>query len=134
MRRLVLISIVFIMNFLHFSIGQSLINQNTVLPDGEFENIAVKKIAGDSLASNFIIWVKDTVKTHKHEHHSETIYVIEGSAKMYMNDSLYHIKNDDVIFIPKNTWHAVKVTSPNALKVLSVQSPGFFGKDRIFKD
>ena len=97
------------------------------------QNIRVERIAGDSLATSFMIWVKDTVETHKHEWHSETIYVIEGEAAMYLNDTSLIIKPGDVVFIPKNTWHAVKVNSIRPLKVLSVQSPGFDGKDRVFK-
>lgn len=100
------------------------------LPD--FDNIHVERIAGDSLSTNFIIWVKDTVKTHKHEHHSETVYIIDGEAEMYLGEDSFSIMTGDIIFIPKNTWHAVKVRSKNPLKVLSVQAPGFYGKDRVF--
>ena len=98
------------------------------------ENIEVDKIAGDSLATVFKIKVKDTVKTHRHHFHSETIYVIAGSANMYMNDSMFTIQKGDILFVPFKTWHSVKVTSPNPLEVLSVQSPGFDGTDREFLD
>jgi len=37
------------------------------------------------------------------------------------------------IFIPQNTWHYVKVTSAEPLKVLSIQAPNFDGKDRVLK-
>ena len=40
----------------------------------------------------------------------------------------------DIIFIPMNTVHSLKVTSSIPVKVLSVQSPRFDGKDRIFVD
>ena len=100
----------------------------------DYDNIKVEKIQGDSLASSFMIWVKDTVKTHKHERHSEHVYVLEGQGTFYLHNQKYEVGPGDVIFIPHNTWHAVKVVSKEPMKVISVQSPGFYGKDRIFKD
>ena len=47
-------------------------------------------------------------------------------------EKVFEIKKGDVVFIPKNTAHAVKSTGKQPLKVLSVQSPNFDGKDRIF--
>lgn len=100
----------------------------------DYENIHVQRLFGDSLSTSFMIWIKDTVATHKHEVHSETIYVLEGEAKFYFNDSIKTIKAEDVLFIPKNNWHAVKVTSEMPMKVISVQSPGFYGEDRVFRE
>ncbi len=114
--------------------GQEQYSLDEVLPEADYENISVKKLYGDSIATGFVIWVKDTVATHRHNWHSESIVVIEGIARMYMNDAIQEIKAGDVLFIPKQTWHAVKVTSDKPLKVLSVQSPGFYGNDREFKD
>lgn len=124
--------------FLLFNVvahSQSIIGLDSVLsPPKNFENVHVEKLFGDSLSTSFMIWVKDTVATHRHNWHSETIHVFEGKATMYMNGKRQIIKAGDNIFIPKKTWHAVKVTSDEPLKVISVQSPGFFGEDREFKD
>jgi quercetin dioxygenase-like cupin family protein len=114
--------------------GQAQFSFNELFPEDDYENISVKKLYGDSLATGFLIWVKDTVASHSHNWHSESIVVIDGSARMYMDDTIQDINAGDVLFIPKQTWHAVKVTSDEPLKVLSVQSPGFYGKDREFKD
>lgn len=131
MNKLLLIAVIL------FSL-QNLLAQNTkeirkIKPDKAYDNILVQSLTGDSLTSSFIIWVKDTVAAHKHAYHSEHIYVLEGKAKMYLNDNMKKIRKGDVIFVPKNNWHAVKVTSSKALKVLSIQSPYFDGKDRILK-
>ena len=48
------------------------------------------------------------------------------------NNERYMIKQGDYFRIKKGTPHAVKVTSIKPLKMLSVQAPEFFGKDRIF--
>lgn len=113
---------------------QNQFNINEQKPSDDYENIHVKKIYGDSLSTGFIIWVKDTVKTHRHNWHSESIVVLEGEAIMWLNDKTVKIQSGETLFIPKKTWHAVKVISTIPLKVISIQSPGFFGKDREFKE
>lgn len=127
--RLIQINCFIVLSFFAFNACK---NQGNRAED--YENIKVEKLAGDSLATVFKIAVKDTVKTHRHLAHSETIYVIGGTAKMYMNDTSFVLKSGDVLFIPFKTWHSVKVTSEKPLQVLSIQSPGFDGSDREFLD
>lgn len=114
--------------------SQSIQSIDEIHPEEAFDNIYVHKIDGDELTTPFIIWVKDTVRTHQHKKHSETVYVLEGQGKFYFEDSIVSIKKGDFIFIPKQTWHSVKVTSDNPMKVISNQSPAFYGDDRIFKN
>jgi mannose-6-phosphate isomerase-like protein (cupin superfamily) len=107
----------------------------SIQPDSlNFSNILVKKLDSDSLVSNFLIWVKDEVKSHKHVHHSETVLVLEGEGIMNLGGSEFLIRKGDYIFIPADTPHAVKVTSKKSLKVLSIQAPEFKGDDRVFID
>lgn len=102
-------------------------------PTEDFENIHVLKIATDSLQSSFIIWVKKGVKGHFHQTHTENIVVIEGKAIMTIGDKEIMIKKGDYINIPNQTPHSVvEVKSRKPLKVLSIQSPEFHGKDRVF--
>lgn len=104
-----------------------------IVPDSSnYQNIYVKKIDSDSLVSNFIIWIKDEVKAHKHVTHCETIIVLEGVATMTLGAEKIEIKKGDYIFIPKNTPHSVKVISQYPLKVISIQAPEFNGSDRVF--
>lgn len=107
---------------------------NALEAPGEFENIHIEKLYSDSLATSFVIWVKDSVASHKHLQHTENIYVLEGEAKMTLGKDTLIIKKGDLLFVPKNTFHSVlSVNSQKALKVLSVQSPEFNGTDRIFE-
>jgi mannose-6-phosphate isomerase-like protein (cupin superfamily) len=102
-------------------------------PTAEFENIHVQKVTEDSLQSCFMIWVKEGVKAHYHAHHTENIVVVSGEAMMTMGDEIFMIKKGDYVNIPKGTIHSVtQVLSDEPLKVLSIQSPQFLGKDRIF--
>ena len=105
-----------------------------ILPDKEFENIHVKKISSDSSSSTFAIWIKQKVKLHKHVYHTENVLIDKGFGEFQINDSIYKVVAGDWIVIPKNTWHGVIVNSKSTMKVISVQSPEYFGKDRIFKD
>jgi mannose-6-phosphate isomerase-like protein (cupin superfamily) len=111
--------------------AQSLISATEINPTKEYDNVYVERIAGDSLVSTFIIWIKENVPMHKHQYHSENVIVIEGTAIMTLGDKQQEIKAGDIIFIPANTWHDVRVTSETPLKVVSVKSPYDDGKDVI---
>lgn len=100
-------------------------------PKEPFENVYSEKIAEDSLSSSFLIWIKKEVKLHKHLEHSEHVYVLDGEGNMQLGNEKLNIKAGDIIFIPQNTPHKVVTISKNPLKVISVQSPKFDGKDRI---
>ena len=107
---------------------------NEMHPEKEFENIHIKRIYSDSSSSTFAIWIKQKVKLHKHVYHTENILIDKGFGEFQINDSIYKVVAGDWIVIPKNTWHGVIVNSKSTMKVISVQSPEYFGKDRIFKD
>lgn len=107
-------------------------NADTVTCPIDVENIYVRPLYSDSLSSSYVIFIKKAVKLHKHISHTEHVLVIEGSGNMVLGDKVMSIKKGDVIFIPKNTPHSVATTSKKPLKVISIQSPQFLGKDRIF--
>ncbi len=110
-------------------------NLITAEPDKEFSNIKVEKLAHDSLSTGFLIWVKKNVRPHRHMHHSENIFVIEGEGDMTVGEKTFRIAAGSYIFVPTNTVHSVVVDeSKGTMKVLSVQSPFFDGNDRVFVD
>lgn len=117
-----------------FTIAQDIKKLTDVKPEEDFENIWVKKISDDDYQTSFVIWVKESVRLHKHAEHSENIYVLGGKGEMIIGDEKFVIKKGDYFNIPKNTPHALNVLSSSPVKVLSIQSPKFEGKDRIFLD
>ena len=118
--------------FLNYSVkSQAVINLDTLNLPAQVENIYNKALFGDSLVSSFCIVIKNEVKPHKHEYHSEHVFVIDGEGQMILENKLFTIKKGDLIFIPKNSIHSVKTTSKQPLKVMSIQAPIFDGKDRI---
>ena len=131
--RLTTLSILIIIPFTYKS--QDIFSSiDQILPVIEFENIHIKKIASDSASSTFAIWIKQKVKLHKHVNHTENVLIHKGFGEFQINDSIYKVSAGDWIVIPKNTWHGVIVDSKTTMKVISVQSPEYFGNDRIFKD
>ncbi len=99
-------------------------------PPESFENVHTKTIYSDSNASVFLIWIKNEVPLHFHRHHTEQVYILEGTGEMlYENDTLF-VKPGKWITIPPNVIHGVSVTSPEPLKVISIQAPEFDGSDR----
>ena len=96
------------------------------------EPVIVQKINEDSLSSTFVIWIQKEVAAHYHAQHHEQIYVLEGEADFTLGTKMIKLKAGDFVAIPKNTVHAVHVTSPGPLKVISIQTPRFDGSDRIW--
>jgi quercetin dioxygenase-like cupin family protein len=102
-------------------------------PTAEFDNVHVLKISEDHHQSSFIIWVKDSVHEHYHTNHTENIIVISGKAKMTIDGKEITINKGDYLNLPEGTKHAViEVMGHHPLKVLSIQTPLFDGKDRTF--
>ena len=122
-----------ILAFITLSVfAQDILKLKKEKPHKDFENIHVKKMSDDKNQTSFMIWVKDDVKLHKHAYHTENLYVIAGKGELTISGVTTTIKKGDYLTIPKNTPHALKVTSFKPIQVLSIQSPRFVGNDRIF--
>jgi mannose-6-phosphate isomerase-like protein (cupin superfamily) len=127
----------FIYFFLYFGCASSVFGQflgspQDVKAEIEFENIHIQKWNETQQTSTFIIWVKNEVKPHFHEMHTEHVLVLEGEGIMLLGDSLIQIKKEMLLVIPPKTIHAVHTTSNVPLKVVSIQSPQFDGSDRVW--
>ena len=98
----------------------------------EFDNIYSEKISEDSLQSTFFIAIKSNVIEHYHKYHSECIVVLSGKGEMTLNGRKIKLKKGVQVSIPKETSHSAQVKGWNPLKVISIQSPLFDGKDRHY--
>jgi len=103
-----------------------------IRPDMDYDNVHVKKMHSDERSTTFLIWVKEKVKPHKHASHTEVIVVLKGKGLMTVGDETREIRKGDLIIIPQGTVHSVITSSRKPLKVVSIQSPVFLGKDRIW--
>ena len=111
--------------------GKSGVYINSIKMPENTENIYVHKLSTDKHSSQFVVFVRQFVPTHKHEHHSESVYVLSGEGEFNLNGQVSKISSGHFIYIPEGAVHGVKTTSKEPLKVLSVQAPEFFGKDRV---
>ena len=130
-----ILNLILLMFLINHSIAQEFVSStDRIEPANEdYDNISITKLSTNSDATTFAIWIKKKVKIHKHINHTEHVYIKQGKGKFQLADSLYNVKTGDLIIVPKNTWHGVIVESKNPMKVISIQSPEFFGKDRVFK-
>lgn len=100
------------------------------MPDPN-KNIDVVKLASSPDSSDFLVFVKDQVPAHKHVTHTESVYVLEGTGILTIDGKAFDIGPGHYVKIPPGAVHGVKVTSKTPIKVLSIQAPEFFGKDRV---
>lgn len=111
--------------------AQSHQSLDTILPPANYDNIYVRPLFHDSLASGFVIFIKKEVKQHKHNAHTEQVVILDGEGSMKLGEKTIKVKKGDILFIPAGTPHSLIVTSKGPVKVLSTQSPYFDGKDRV---
>lgn len=132
--KLIITTLILFITSLSFGQTSEKTNLKEISPEKEYDNILVKGLYSDAKASYFVIWVKKGVKSHKHLKHTESIIVLDGEGEMSVGKKKFDIKQGDHFTIPENTFHSVIVTSKNPLKIVSLQTPEFHGKDRIYED
>jgi len=121
-----------ILGITQLAFSQDIFKLKDLKPHEEYKNILIKKLYSDNQSTSFVIWVKNNVKAHYHAEHTEQLFILEGKGKMTIGEQTSNIKKGDYFAIPKGIPHSVTVIGRKPLKVLSVQSPEFVGKDRIF--
>jgi len=116
------------------SIAQEQVNLDVLKNTSPDHNVNVHALCSDKFESSYVIWVQDSVKPHYHKQHTELIYVLEGKGRFYIGDTSYLIKPGDFFRIPQGKIHSLKSTTPHEIKVISIQTPEFKGKDRFWMD
>ena len=111
--------------------GMQGVKLDTLTMPAEANNIHVVKLSSDVHSSQFVVFVRQFVPAHKHMSHSESVYVLAGEGEFTMDGKTMAISPGHFVYIPQGVAHSVVTTSKTPLKVLSVQAPQFFGKDRV---
>lgn len=124
------ILIILFMSFMISPCFAQLIHTDTLATNSFPGKILNRPLYSDSLSSSFIIVIKEEVKKHKHLDHTEHVYILDGTGEMLLGEKSFIVKAGDYISIPKGTMHALKVVK-GPVKVISIQTPYFDGKDRI---
>ena len=109
----------------------SLLNEYTLTKGQSFRTDI---IAWDSTSSVHLTQVETAVESHHHATHDENVWIIRGSGRLTLGDQKMKVKAGEVVHIPRGTRHAFHNLGSNPAVVMSVFSPGFDGKDRIYED
>jgi quercetin dioxygenase-like cupin family protein len=110
-----------------------------------FETLEKHRIAGDEplkvtpLFENddhsvSLVQVNGDLKPHRHDRHDEVAIVLEGSGTFTIEGTSRELKPGDVVTIPRGAVHSFVNKGPGATAVVSIFSPKFDGKDRVFVD
>jgi quercetin dioxygenase-like cupin family protein len=94
----------------------------------------ITQVASEKNASvNFIMGPPGSIlKMHYHQYHDETTYCIKGQAVMNVSGKELVMKTGDLMYIPALTLHGSEVTGNETLQLISIFTPSFDGKDRIY--
>jgi len=90
------------------------------------------QIAHDSLSSVHLTQIRGAIESHRHLGHDENVWVIRGAGRLIVNDVKHKVAAGQVIHIPKGVSHSFHNMGSRPAVVISVFSPGFDGKDRIY--
>jgi mannose-6-phosphate isomerase-like protein (cupin superfamily) len=98
------------------------------------EKIQFITIAQDDTISLLVVRLTEGfgVKRHIHKTHDETLYVIKGTAQLYINDKWVDIKLGSLHFNPMGNVHTIKNTGNEPLVVISIFTPALKEPDRHF--
>ena len=72
----------------------------------------------------------------KHLHRSEHWVVVNGSAKVEIDNNIYYLSENESSYIPVGSVHRLSNPGEIPLKLVEVQSGDYLGEDDIirFKD
>ncbi len=109
----------------------SLLNEHQLVKGQSFRSDVV---AWDSTSSVHLTQVETAIESHHHSTHDENVWIIRGSGRLTLGDQKIKVKAGQFVHIPPGTKHAFHNLGSNPTVVLSVFSPGFDGKDRVYED
>lgn len=91
-------------------------------------------IAWDSSSSVQLTQIDGGMESHHHVAHDETVWIIRGAGRLVLGDQKLKVKAGQMVRVPRGTSHSFHNLGSNPAVVISVFSPGFDGKDRIYED
>ena len=66
------------------------------------------------------------MRVHKHLHNDELIFIRKGEGTLTLDEESIQVKTGDVVFVPRNTWHALDNTGKENLLMVFQYSPAGF--------
>jgi len=90
------------------------------------------KIADDSLQSVHLHQIRTGIESHKHARHAVTVWVIRGAGRLTIDGEERRVYAGTIVTIPPGTTHSFYSLGKKPAVLISVFSPAFDGKDRIY--
>jgi quercetin dioxygenase-like cupin family protein len=89
--------------------------------------------SGKNASVNLVMGPPGSIlKMHYHQYSDEITYCIKGQAVMNVSGKELVLKAGDLMYIPALTRHESEVTGNETLQLISIFTPPFNGKDRIY--
>ena len=85
-----------------------------------------KKINSKISVSILIIPPKASANIHKHENEIDSIFIVKGRGRAFINGSWVDVEEGDYIFVPPNCEHGIENNSKEELIILATHSPPLF--------
>jgi quercetin dioxygenase-like cupin family protein len=103
------------------------------LPEGEGENITARVLARHESASVHRLRVREAVRAHYHRVHDETVVVLSGEGRVRIGEEWRDVEPGLVLVMPRGVPHELVVTG-EPVEAVSIFSPAFDGRDRVYLD
>ncbi len=107
------------------------LQNNPIKPD---ELIKVTPLHENADHTVSLVQVNGELRPHRHDAHDEIAFVLEGTGTFTLDGVARELKPGDVQVIPRGAVHSFVNKGPGATAVVSVFTPKFDGRDRIFID
>jgi mannose-6-phosphate isomerase-like protein (cupin superfamily) len=91
-------------------------------------------VAADSLSSVHLTQIRGSVESHHHVYRQETAWIIRGAGQLTLDGVKYKVAAGTVVTIPPGTPHSFYSLGKIPAVVISVFSPAFDGKDRVYEN
>ncbi|MCX6678789.1 MAG: cupin domain-containing protein [Methanothrix sp.] len=89
--------------------------------------------SGKNASVNLVMGPPGSIlKMHYHQYRDEITYCIKGQAVMNVSGKKLVMKAGDLMYIPALVLHGSEVTGNETLQLISIFTPPFDGKDRIY--
>ena len=97
-------------------------------PWGWYESIA---LGPRFQVKRIVVNAKAALSLQSHEHRSEHWIVVEGSAKVTIDENIQTVNENQSVYIPVGAVHRLENTNTSPLTLIEVQTGSYFGEDDI---
>ena len=101
-------------------------------PLGQGEDLRVDDLHAGKDASLHLVQTRVGVRPHYHRDRDETVVGLRGEARMVVAGETIRVRPGVVVHVPRRMVHEARVESGAPCAVLTIFTPPFDGKDRIF--